>query len=300
LRIPDPRAVGWLDGCRTSLAECGLQIDDPAFHVGLGLFETIAVRNGALLDLTAHLDRLRSSGRRIRIPLPPDDALGRVALEAGAAERASAGWLKIVCTRRGRWMVFSGAMDAADEGRSVSAVLLRWRRNPHDPLSGMKTLNHAASVVGLEQARRSDADEGVWLNTRGHLAEACTSNLFVVDRGKLFTPGVRDGILPGVVRGLVLRAARDCGIPCHEGKLRLPRLHRADEAFLTSSLCGLRPLVRFAGRAVGTGRPGAATRRLAARVDRLRERTRAGEQRDLQAKRGDTANARNAAKRGDR
>lgn len=286
MRVPDAGAQGWLDGRRTPLSACGLQVDDPAFHVGLGLFETLAVRGGALLDLTGHLERLRDAAVRIGIPLPAEDALRRVALEAAASEASDPAWLKIVCTRRGRWIVCTGAMDPAEEGRALSAVLLRWRRNPSDPLSGMKTLNHAASAVGLEEARRRGADEGIWRNTRGHLAEGCTSNLFVVHRGKLFTPGVRDGILPGVVRGLVLRAARECGITCHEGKLRLPRLVHAEEAFLTSSLCGLRPLVRFAGRVVGSGAAGPTTRRLAVRVEGMRERTRTGEAPDDLPRRG--------------
>ena len=65
----------------------------------------------------------------------------------------------------------------------------------------------------MEQARRQGADEGLWLNSRGHLAEGCTSNVFVVQGGKLFTPAERDGILPGVVRALTLRAARSGGLP---------------------------------------------------------------------------------------
>jgi branched-subunit amino acid aminotransferase/4-amino-4-deoxychorismate lyase len=273
VRIPSDESPAWADGHRVRPEQLAIPASDPAFQFGLGLFETLALRGGALLDFELHLARLGAACRRLDVPVPHDDLLRRVALEAATGQSAACGWLKIICTRGGRWFVFSGEMDPAEEGRVISAVTLPWRRNPDDPLTGLKTLNYAGSALGLEQARRREADEGIWLNTRGHLAEGCTSNLFVVDGRKLFTPSVRDGILPGVVRGLVLPAARVLGFLVHEGKLRPPRLGRAREAFLTSSLCGVRPLVRVDGRALGGGVPGAATRRIAAEVDKLRERT---------------------------
>jgi branched-subunit amino acid aminotransferase/4-amino-4-deoxychorismate lyase len=250
--------------------EARLPIDDPAAQAGLGLFETIALRDGRLLELELHLDRMLAGAARLGLDAPTKDALRAGALDAAGAGAPACGWLKIVLTGGGRSFVFRGSMDAGEEGRSASAVLLPWRRNAKDPLDGLKTLNYAGNLVGLDFARRRGADEGLWLNTRGHLAEGCTSNLFVMRGGRLFTPGLREGILPGVVRGLAIAAARRLGCPVHEGKLRLPRLARANEAFLTSSLRGVRPLVRFQGRPVGKGRPGMWTGRIAEEVARAR------------------------------
>ncbi len=161
-------------------------------------------------------------------------------------------------------------MDPSEEGRSVRAVLLPWRRCPSDVLSGLKSLSYASNVLGLEEAQRRGAEEGIWLNTRGHLAEGCSANLFVVKRRAVFTPGAREGILPGIVRGLAIEAARALGYLLHEGKVRLPRLLGADEAFLTSSTRGVRPVVEFEGRPVGRGRPGPVTAAIAAEVRRRR------------------------------
>jgi 4-amino-4-deoxychorismate lyase len=134
----------------------------------------------------------------------------------------------------------------------------------------LKTLSYASNLRGLAWAEARGADEGLWLNDRGRLAEGCTSNIFVVHGGKLFTPGEGEGILPGTVRAVVLRASRGLGVPTHEGKLRLRRLERAGEAFLTSSVRGLRPLVRLDGRPIGAGAPGPITRLLQAEARRLR------------------------------
>jgi branched-subunit amino acid aminotransferase/4-amino-4-deoxychorismate lyase len=68
----------------------------------------------------------------------------------------------------------------------------------------------------------------------------------------------------------VLSVARRLRWHVHEGRVRLERLEHASEAFLTSSVAGVRPLVRFRGRPVGAGRPGPLTRRIAVEVARLR------------------------------
>jgi len=272
LRVPDGESAAWLAERPVAAEEVSIHVGDPAYHAGLGLFETLALREGAILDLERHLERLAAGCATLGLAAP-SAALRESILLAAGAQRAPFGWLKIVCTRGGHRAVFTGAMSEQEIGRSVGAVTLPWRRNPRDPLAGIKSLNYAGNVLGLEEARRRGADEGLWLNTRGHLAEGCTSNLFVASGRKLFTARVADGILPGVVRDLVLDAAREQGWTVHEGKLRLPRLRRATEAFLTSSLCGVRPLVRFDGRPVGSGRPGAGTRSIAERVERSRSRT---------------------------
>jgi D-alanine transaminase len=74
-----------------------------------------------------------------------------------------------------------------------------------------------------------------------------------------------------VVRSLAIEVSRELGIPVHETRVRLKRLRAADEAFLTSSLSAVRPLVSVDGRAVGRGVPGPVTRRIATRLQSMRQ-----------------------------
>ncbi|HKQ60111.1 MAG TPA: aminotransferase class IV [Candidatus Polarisedimenticolaceae bacterium] len=270
MRLHVPQGTCWMDGRELPPEQAAIPVADPGLQSGLGVFETLAVRQGNLLDLGAHLERLDSMARALEIPLRPRSELAGVALERAARSGLDCGWLKIVATRGGHCVVFTGPMDPAEEGRPVSAVILPWRRSPRDPLAGLKTLNYAGNQLGLTWAQRHGADEGIWLNSRGHLAEACSANVFVVRHRRLFTPAAGDGILEGVVRGLAIRAARELGLAVHEGRIRLHRLERAHEAFLTSSLRGLRPLVRLGARPLGRAEPGPVTALLAAAVRELR------------------------------
>lgn len=269
--FPIPEGEVLLDGSWVLASEARFDLADAGVQSGLGVFETVAVRHGVPLDGAEHVRRLVDGASRLAVPLPPFSEI-EAGLKAVAARVVTGhGWAKIIATRGGRLAVFGGVSDPADEGRPAAAILLPWRRSPHDPLAGVKTLNYAPFVLGLEEARRRGADEALWRNTRGHLAEGCSSNLFVVRGRRVYTAAVREGILPGVTRALAIRAIGSLQLPVHEGKVRLDRLLRADEAFLTSSLRAVRPLVTIEGRPVGTGRPGPITRAVARFVADARE-----------------------------
>ncbi len=268
--MPDPDSSAWVDGEQVATRDARIPIEDPIVHVGLGVFETLALRQGRILDLEPHCTRLEQGAVRQRIPLPGRAVLLETVRRAASAHGPAFGWLKIIVTRAGRWIVVTGKMAPEEEGRAVAAALLPWRRNPAGPLLGVKSTSYAENELGLEEARRRGADEGLWLNTRGRLSEGCTSNLFLVRRRTIFTPARREGILPGVVRELAVVAGRTLGFDVQEGRVRLKRLERADEAFLTSSLCGVRPLVRVDDRTIGRGEPGPVTRAVAEEVVGLR------------------------------
>lgn len=278
-REPDPAVPIWLDGALVSGPDGKIPLGSAAVQHGLGVFETLAVRSGRLLDLDAHLTRLAHGCDAIGRERPELGELKAAARQVASAIQAPFGWLKIVAGRPWPLAVFGGSSDAHELHGPVTAVLLRWRRHSRDPLAGLKTMNYAGFILGLEEAARRGADDGLWRNERGHLVAACTGNLFVVRRRALFTASTGDGARAGVIRDLVLESCRDMGLALHEGKLRVKRLEDADEAFLSSSVRGVRPLLRYEGRAVGQGMPGPVTRELARRVEarRVEDPGRAGE-----------------------
>ncbi len=260
-RRPEGRAVH----CGTLVESDALVLrwDDPAAQWGLGVFETIAVRDAEPRHLDEHLRRLGDAARRFGVPLPPADEMTRAVRQVAEAVSIGPRWLKIVVSRSGQWVVFAGPIDPADEGKAVAAVVLPWRRHRLDPTAGIKSVGYAACVLGLEEARRRGADEGFWLNERGHVIEACTGNVFVARGRAVVTPSLPDGARDGVTRWRAIVALRGLGLSVRQSKVRIATLRAADEIFLTSSLRGVRPVVRLDGRNVRRGDPGPTTRRLA-------------------------------------
>jgi branched-subunit amino acid aminotransferase/4-amino-4-deoxychorismate lyase len=270
LSFPVPEGAVLFDGRWVAPGEASLPLADPSVQSGLGVFETLAVREGRVLDLDDHVTRLGASAARLGVPLPEREVLAAACLGYAAHAGAGTGWMKILAVRGGHWAVFGGAMSPEDEGRPATAIVLPWARSVADPLGGVKSTSYAPFALGLEEARSQGADEGLWRNSRGHLLEGCASNLFLASGRALFTASPREGILAGTTRAHVLDAARAMGLSIHEGRVRMERLFRAEEAFLSSSLRGVRALLAVDGRPIGRGVPGPIVAEIAGRVAQAR------------------------------
>jgi branched-chain amino acid aminotransferase len=258
---------------------------DRGFTLADGVFETMRASSGAIFRLEQHLERLARGARALGIALPP---VREMVVGALAAARA-AGWHEgsVRCTVS-RGIGAPGLTPSSDAEPTVvvalhpppdvppevynaglSACIVGGRKNEHAMTAGLKTLAYTESILALLEARRAGADDAIFLDTAGHLSEATASNLFLVRGGALLTPPVSCGALAGVTRGVVFELAREMELPGEERVLEPGELFSADEAFLTSSLRALAPLVRVDGRAVGRGAPGPHTRRLMAAYTEL-------------------------------
>lgn len=116
---------------------------------------------------------------------------------------------------------------------------------------------------------REDYDR-VMLDAEGRMLECTSANLFGVRDGALVTTPT--GVLEGVTRGLLLRLARERGIPVVHERIPAARAGELDEAFLSSATRGVVPVVKLAGATVGSGSPGPRTLELSAAYEELARR----------------------------
>ncbi|WP_207460606.1 aminotransferase class IV [Azospirillum sp. SYSU D00513] len=254
----------WLDGALVEDADARIAPNDRGFTLGDGLFETVRLRGGAVLRLDAHLARLRRGAALLGIPLHwTDEALGRALLEtAQASGCAENGAARLTLTRgpapRGvlpprdpspTLLVTAGpAPGPLPPARLVVARVTR--RNEHSPLSQVKSLNYLDGILARREAEERGADDALLLNTAGRLAETTIANLFLVLDGRLVTPPLSEGALPGVMRAALLER-----FDAVEQALPPEALERASEFILTNSL-GVRAVASVDGRPVGQGAPG--------------------------------------------
>ena len=155
--------------------------------------------------------------------------------------------------------------------RGIALVTASVRRNADSPLPGHKTLNYLESLLAKTEAKEAGADDALLLNTRGEVAEAASSNLFIVRGERLVTPPVDAAILPGITRRQVLRLAAALGIEAAERAIQPDELPAADEAFLTNAIVEALPVRTLDGQPIGNVTPGPLTRRLhAAYRDKVR------------------------------
>ncbi len=267
----------WQDGRIVMPEEAHVSIADRGVLLGDGLFETMAVYNARVFDLDGHLERL-ASGLGV---LGFIQAIDVAKLRSGiaryiAAEEASCAVLRVTVTRgagpRGlappeppRPTIFMtlSPMPALRETPLYLHIATRTRRNEHSALSRIKALPYLDNVLALSEARGQGADDALLLNTRGTIACATAANVFVIREGRLETPPVSDGALPGTMRALVLCLAKGAGLAPVENSLHVKDLAKADEVILTNSIGRVMEAKDCDGLPLGM-RAGAA-------IDRLRE-----------------------------
>jgi branched-chain amino acid aminotransferase len=268
----------WVNGERKSSDEPHLSAADRGLTLADGAFETMRAHAGVVFRLDRHLARLAHALATLEIEAPPDVRSHVLAAVRGADAAAvrlvvtrgvGGGGVAVPPSAETRPTVIVSVSDPpvfpfATYEAGLTAHIASGRRNEHAMTAGLKTLAYTDSVLALIEARRAGADEAIFLDTEGHCSEATASNVFIWAAGTLVTPPLGCGALPGITRATVLELAGDLGVPTAERAFDVDELASADEAFLTSSLRGLAPLVRIGLRRIGRGTPGALTHRLSA------------------------------------
>jgi branched-subunit amino acid aminotransferase/4-amino-4-deoxychorismate lyase len=257
-----------------SLIWCNGEFLDPsAFHIaptdrglmhGLGLFETILALDGRPVFVRRHLDRLMQGCEKLGWTFDFRD-LESVMAELISANGLTLGRSRIRLALTGGSgligdlaagddrLVWMAAARAPEPPGTTTANLSPFVRNERAALAGLKCSAYAENLVALDHARRLGFEETVFTNLAGNLCEAATSNVFLVQGGKLLTPSLASGCLPGVTRGVVLELAGRLGISCEETDLPAALIHDADEIFLTSSIRGVMGVSRFEKREIPAG-----------------------------------------------
>jgi branched-chain amino acid aminotransferase len=272
--------VVFVNGRLRPVDEPVLDVTERGFQLGDGVFETLRVVAGQILDLSLHVERLRASAGALAIvlPLQLEEILLRAVAELCAANGldgpGAQAAVRVTASRGaydGRsllpppgleatlavqaWAVEPPSPELLAKGLAV--VISEVRRDPLSPLARVKTTSRAEFVYARIEAERRGGDDAVFLTTDGHLAEASTASLFLVDKGGLATPSLDCGILVSTTRQWVIATgAPRLGLGVREGLLDKEELFRADEAFLASSVAGIVPVTRADSKPIGSGAPG--------------------------------------------
>ena len=276
--------IVYLNGSFMPLSEARVPVTDYGFLFGYGLYETLRVYNGKYFRLDAHLKRLNKSAQTLSIPLdtgkikeiihettqrnPYENGRLRLTLTLGPGnlilDHDSCTNPTILCTA-----VEYKPFPPETYAKGYSIIIFNGRRNSQSIISGMKATSFIESSLAKQKAHQMNAEDALLLNEKGLLAEASSSNVFVVNHGVLKTPKTGGGLLPGVTRQVVIELAGSLGLKFKEADIRLSELKTVDEVFLTNSMFEVLPVVKIDGRPVGSGKPGVITGKLAAAYKQL-------------------------------
>jgi 4-amino-4-deoxychorismate lyase len=258
-----------------------LHADDEALLRGRAAFETTRVYRGRPFKLEEHLARLAGSAARIGLPAVDNlvcEDLARTAIgHAGESEAV----LRLYWTagREGGGRATSLALvsslpphleDMRAHGIKLIALPLGLQADlrAFAPwlLGGVKSTSYAVNMAAEAEARRRGADDAVFLASGDIVLEGPVTNVWWRLERVLYTPALELGILAGVTRATLMTEAAGLGYEIREGAFPLEHLAAAEEAFTSSSVREVMPVVELDGKPLGRGEPGEAARELQTRL----------------------------------
>jgi len=260
-----------------------LHADDEAFLRGRGAFETIRVYGGRPFRLEDHLDRLAASSERLDLPAVDTDTFRELAEQAigAAGEQDVVLRLYITPGREGEGRPTALAMvstiPAVLEERRATGMRMITVPLGLDPnlradapwlLGGVKSTSYAVNMAAEAEARRRGADDAVFLAAGRIVLEGPVTNVWWRRGRELFTPALDLGILAGVTRSTLLEEAEGLGYEVREGVYPVDELAAAEEAFTSSSVREVMPVIELDGAPIGAGAPGPAAGELQAALRR--------------------------------
>ncbi len=232
-------------------AEPVLRADDEALLRGRAAFETVRVYAGESFRLVAHLERLARSAARLGLPpvnVLAFEELARQAIEAAGVPDAV---LRLYWTPTPVALALvSEVPDHHDELRERGQRLISLRGVRADApwlLPGVKSTSYAVNMAAEAEARRRGADDAVFVEGDDVVLEGPTTNVWWRRGRTLCTPSLALGILAGVTRAAVIELARGLDYEVVEGAFPLAELAAAEEAFTSSSVREVMPVVELDG-----------------------------------------------------
>lgn len=275
----------WMDGELVDWDQARIHVLTHTLHYGCGVFEGIRAyptdSGPGIFRLTDHIKRLFNSAKifMMDVPFSVDDIIEatKTTVRVNGLDQCyirpivylgygEMGLNPLPCPVNVSIAVWPWGSYLGDEGiaHGVRMKISSWQRHGPNamPPAAKGTGMYINSSMAKIEALKAGYDEAILLSPQGYVSECTGENLFVVRRGKIYTPPLSAGALEGITQDTVMTMARDEGYEMEFGNILRSDLYTADEAFLTGTAAEVVPIASVDDRTVGDGRPGPITRRM--------------------------------------
>ena len=103
-------------------------------------------------------------------------------------------------------------------------------KKPISKLSLIKSNNALLYILASIYAKEQNVDDVILLNEKDFIVESSNANLFLVHKGRFYTPPLTDGPLDGTMRSLILK-----NFLVEERSISIEDYENAEEIFLTNA-----------------------------------------------------------------
>jgi len=258
-----------------------VSIFDAGFVLGDGVWEGLRLVNGRLLAVDDHMARLYEGANSIQldIGLTRDELVAELHKVFAHNDMHDGVHVRLMISRGPKSTPNQDPRFAL--GKPTIVIVAEYKApNPETKKRGLTLMTSTIRcstpdvfdlrlnshsrlnfIQALIQAINMGADEALMLDSRGFVASCNSTNFFIV-RGEELWTSTGACCFNGITRSKAIKLWAEAGKVVREKDFTLAEVYSADEAFVTGTLGGITPVSRIDGRQVGTGAPGAVTRRI--------------------------------------
>jgi branched-chain amino acid aminotransferase len=286
MSMSDRDGTIWYDGKLVNWRDATTHVLTHTLHYGMGVFEGVRAyhtpKGTAIFRLQDHTDRLFRSAHILGMKMPyAKDEINdaqRAAVRENKLESAyirpmafygaeamgiSAKTLSThVIVAAWKWGAYLG-QEALDNGIRVKTSSFSRHHVNITMCKAKANGNYMNSILAHREAEQDGYDEALLLDVEGFVSEGSGENIFIVRRGKLYTPDLTSA-LEGITRDTIVQLAKELGFEVIEKRITRDEVYSADEAFFTGTAAEVTPIRELDNRAIGSGTRGPVTQQLQA------------------------------------
>ena len=240
-----------------------VSINNRGLAYGDGIFTTALVRDGQIVMLAQHIQRIQHHCESLLI-----DGVDLAQLTQQAtslSKTVSLGVLKIIVTAgdggRGYSRIGSKQANVIITLHDYPTHYLQWQQqgihlgvstqrlglNPR--LAGLKHLNRLEQVLLRQELDLCDEDELLVMDINDHIVECCSANVFWCQAGQWFTPKLTHAGVAGIMRADIIAKLSTV----IEDDFSLSALDNVDSMFISNAILGIVPVAKFQGNCLDIG-----------------------------------------------
>jgi branched-chain amino acid aminotransferase len=248
----------YANGKYTSQKKLTFDISDRGLLLGDGVFDTMLYQNNELTYYNDHYKRLKTAAKLLsfNFNLTNEQLKNiitnlikknnfqnkQIAIRTNITRGVSKRGLDFDKSHKVGIYIKLNLIPKSLFMKSIKLGIANIRRNSTSPISQNKTLNYLDNVIEKNRAAKNGYEDAIFLNINEKVSCTTTSNIFYVQKNKIYTPPLKDGVLNGVMREQFLKKKI-----ATTQTTSLNNLLKSDYIFLTNSVFGIRPVETISG-----------------------------------------------------
>ncbi len=246
-------------------------VDNRGLRYGDGLFETMRMHEGRILNEDFHFERFFHGMKMLEFDIPEnfspvffDHAIKDLLLKNSIGENAR---IRLMVFRNDgnifdtesnfpNYIIEASALPQTIELNETGLItdVFPTAKKSCDIYSNLKSNNYLLPVMAARYAKKNKLDDVILLNSSGRICESAIANIFIIKNNKIYTPPLSEGCVAGTMRRWMLEKFSLKKYAVVEKRLSVDSLLDADEFFLTNAIHPGRWVQRFNEKSYGNER----------------------------------------------